>query len=67
MTGDLTYEFHIEALNGRVIRIEKADGTGAMQFAEFALPSLNRDQQLRIKIYSTDDPADPVGTILLKR
>lgn len=67
MIDSLRYEFQIEALNGRVQRIEKTTPTSSTGFAEFYLPSITREQQLRIKIYDQDDPGNPVGIILLKR
>lgn len=65
----MRYQFRIEKRNGRLVRIETQEGP-----AEFYLPALQADEQLRIKIYAElgsawdrDNNGEAVGVILLKR
>lgn len=65
----MRYEYQIETLEGRVLRIEQSTGQGVLAFTAFYLSVLNKDNQLRIRVYDegADDPTQPVGVILLHR
>jgi hypothetical protein len=61
------YEFHIETIKGRLIRIEKCQGMDSQSFAEFYLPSITREEMIRLVIFNDDEPGNPVGIVLFKR
>lgn len=62
----MRYVFQVEKLNGRVVRVEQSTGTGYLNFAEYYLPAIQSDEQIRLKIY-LDDTSEPIGTVLFKR
>jgi len=57
----MTYEFQIETLQGKVKRVETSKGS----FAEFYLPAIQSDEQLRLRV--KDDNGETVTVILFKR